>query len=153
VGGFAGVCWQWRRAEGESRRAVANALAEQRTAYARAIALAYAEWRAGNAGPAEQILHPWRPRLRPWGGHYPRRLFRARQLATLEGHAGGVLAVAFSPDGARLASAGADGVIHVWDQRTSRALLTLRIQGTVTAVAFSPDGRRLASGSTGGTVT
>src|SRR5262249_15492802 len=43
--GFAGVCWQWQRAEGEYRRAAKLAETERRTAYARAISLAYAEWR------------------------------------------------------------------------------------------------------------
>src|SRR5262249_21731336 len=54
--GFAGVSWQWRRAEGEYRKATNLAGAVQRTAHARAIALAYAEWRAGNAGLAQQVL-------------------------------------------------------------------------------------------------
>src|SRR5262249_9832724 len=79
VAGLTGVIWQWRRAEGESRKATANALAEQRTAYARAIALAYAEWRAGNAGTAERVLSECPAGLRGWEWHYLRRLFRARQ--------------------------------------------------------------------------
>src|SRR5262249_6945849 len=49
VAGFAGVCWQWQRAEGESRRAVDQARAQRQTAYAHAIPRAYAEWRVGHA--------------------------------------------------------------------------------------------------------
>jgi WD40 repeat protein len=146
VAGLAGVTWQWRRA-------AASAESNRRTAYARAIAQAYAEWYAGNAGAAEQVLDDCDRDLCEWEWHYLRRLFRVRQLATLDGHPGGVLAVAFSPDGARVASAGADGLVKVWDRRSLQGALTLRgHRGPVTAVAFSPDGRRLASGDTAGTI-
>src|SRR5262249_43561623 len=79
VGGFAGVLWEWQRAEGEYHKAIELAEAKERTAYARAVALAYAEWRAGNAGTAERILNDCRPGLRGWEWHYLLRLFRARQ--------------------------------------------------------------------------
>jgi WD40 repeat protein/tRNA A-37 threonylcarbamoyl transferase component Bud32 len=153
LGGFAGVCWQWQRAEGEYRRAARLAEAERRTAYARAISLAYAQWWAGNAGPAEHVLSACPPDLRAWEWHYLQRLFRARQLATLEGHEDGVLAVAFSPDGRRLASGSADGALKVWDRRALRETHTLRGHtGAVAAVAFSPDGKTLASGGADGAV-
>jgi WD40 repeat protein/tRNA A-37 threonylcarbamoyl transferase component Bud32 len=153
LAGFVGVSWQWQRAEGEFRKAADLAEARGRTAYARSIALAYAEWRAGNAGRAEQMLAECRPELCGWEWHYLRRLFRVRQLATRVGHAKGVLAVAFSPDGARVASAGADGMVKVWHRRGLREALTLRGHtAAVTAVVFSPDGRRLASGGADGTV-
>jgi WD40 repeat protein/tRNA A-37 threonylcarbamoyl transferase component Bud32 len=146
VAGLAGVFWQWQRA-------VELAAAERQTAYSRAVALAHARWLAGNAGPAEQVLEDCRPELRGWEWHYLRRLFRARQLATVNGHDRGVLAVAFSPDGTRIASAGADGVVTVRDRRALREALTLQGPAAeVRALAFSPDGRRLAGGSADGTV-
>src|SRR5262249_18659621 len=86
VAGFAGVWWQGQRAEEEYRKAVVHAEAERRTAYARTIPLAYAEWRAGNPGPAVQMLEECLPELRGWEWHYLRRLFQAHQFATLTGH-------------------------------------------------------------------
>jgi WD40 repeat protein len=153
LAGFAGVSWQRGRAQGAGQKAAEFAAAERRTAYARGIGMAFDEWRAGNAGSAEPMLGACPAELRDWEWHYLRRLFRVRRLATLEGHAGGVLAVAFSPDGAHVASGGVDGLVKVWDRGALREALTLRGHGAaVTAVAFSPDSRRLASGSADGTV-
>src|SRR5262249_61047666 len=55
--------------------------------------------------------------------------------------------VAFSPDGERIASAGKDRKIKIWDSRTGKLLL--EIPGAhdkpACSVVFHPDGRHLAS--------
>src|SRR5262249_54193243 len=63
-------------------------------------------------------------------------------------------ALAFSPDGGRLAAAGDDQVVRVWDVGGPKdKLLKLRLDrpvsgrgGRILALAFSRDGHRLAAG-------
>ena len=74
-------------------------------------------------------------------------------MQSLAGHQDWVFNVAFSPDGRRIASAGADGAIKIWEIAGGQEPYTLRGHTQhVTCVAFSPDGRRLASTSSDQTI-
>ena len=106
-------------------------------------------------GRVGELLAPWprsQPDLRGWEWFYFKGLCH-RDLLTLRGHTFGVASVAWSPDGTRLASAGGDGTVKVWEAASSKGTLTLRGHtNTVKSVAWSPDGTRLASTSWDATV-
>jgi eukaryotic-like serine/threonine-protein kinase len=118
----------------------------------RNIAKAEWAWRVGEVEEADRLLEACRRGLRCWEWHYLKRLCHAERLV-LRGHEGGALAAAYSPDGALLATAGADRVVRVWDAATGREVHALRGHaGAVYALAYRGDGRRLASAGADGVV-
>ena len=61
--------------------------------------------------------------------------------------------IAFSPDGERLASAGRDGKVRIWDPAAGEALLEIQAHKKgCNAVAYSPKGDNLASAGNDGMV-
>jgi WD40 repeat protein len=64
----------------------------------------------------------------------------------IEGHALSSCGLAFSPDGATLATTGGDGMVRLWAVATGRPRAALDgCAVSMTGVAFSPDGRLLAA--------
>ncbi len=77
----------------------------------------------------------------------PARAPTWRCVHTLVGHSHAVTSVAFSPDGATLASGSEDKTIEMWKLDAGKRWYTLTGHSDwVTSVAFSPDGAILASG-------
>ena len=106
-------------------------------------------------GRVNELLGRWAdeiPDVRNWEWYYLNGLLH-RSLQTRMTHAKSVHQLAFSPDGSRFASAGADAAVSLW--QTSEESPPLRLTGhkrEVFGVAWSPHGERLVSASWDGTV-
>jgi WD40 repeat protein len=105
------------------------------------------------ASDLDNAIHLWDPALafRTGQEQYP-------QAQVLSGHTGSpgtyralVWELAFSPDGALLASVGGDGALIVWDLAAGQPGALLQAHSrAATSVAFHPGGRALASGGLDG---
>lgn len=111
----------------------------RRTALKGLAALAFAMSELGCASPAAPSSGSPSPTatLRPGSVIY-----------TYKGHSDQVLAVAWSPDGRRVASGSRDMTAQVWDTFTGQHAIIYRgHSNTVASLAWSPDGKRVASAS------
>ncbi|MDQ2902309.1 MAG: hypothetical protein M3Y81_01990 [Chloroflexota bacterium] len=89
----------------------------------------------------------------------PRKRALGSRLCTYRDHASWVLAVSWEPEGNRIASAGGDGVVRVWDANSAQTVLTYRGHAwlfekvnwlpKIYTIAWSPEGLRLASAGDG----
>jgi eukaryotic-like serine/threonine-protein kinase len=105
---------------------------------------------ATGGGDPPEVLQLPRAKVPP-AGDEPRAVTlwdsaNGRSIRSTDAHAGSIYTLAFSADGARLASAGHDRNIRIWDTSSGRAVLELAGHSAeILGVAFSPDGSRLAS--------
>ncbi len=138
----------------ETQRARTAELESEERLYLAEINLAQQAWQDGRMDLLQQAiraLEPKRPEdpdRRGFEWYYLERLCHL-DLRTFQSAS----RVAFSPDGSRLASAGTDHTVKVWNSATGKELLSLDGHSKpVNRLAFSPDGRRLASASNDHTV-
>jgi WD40 repeat protein len=62
------------------------------------------------------------------------------------------VSVAYSNDGTRLVSAGADGTARIWNVDSSGAVILRGHEGAVSSADFNPDGDRVTTAGQDGTV-
>jgi WD40 repeat protein len=156
-----------QRAEAEHQQGIARVEAEKatrlaaderrareegrRNLYVANLRLAQQAWEGAQVDYMLRLLEdaarrqPGDEDLRGFEWHYLWRLGNP-EVQTIRGHTHGIHAVAFSPDGRRLASGSWDCMVKLWEVATGKELLTLRgHQGGIAGVAFSRDGKHLAS--------
>jgi WD40 repeat protein len=85
-------------------------------------------------------------------GGLPCRAEEPTLIGTINGHQGAVRAVAFSPSGNLLASAGDDGCVRLWRKPDGKKAGTLTHGSAMQTLAFSEDGKLVASGGQDGTL-
>jgi WD40 repeat protein len=74
-------------------------------------------------------------------------LTRNTERLTIKAHTKGVAAIALAPDGRRLASAGGDRLVWLWDLATGKPLRRFPdLPDQPNDLAFAPDGKTLAVG-------
>ncbi|MHC1765035.1 MAG: protein kinase [Verrucomicrobiia bacterium] len=151
--GFAGVLWQWRRAESERQRAGAGELLARQNAYAADMKEVQRTLEDSDLGCARELLNRYRPvaksemDLRGWEWRYFWSHCQSDERITLCQYSNAVSALAFSPDGKWLAVRREGGAIALWDAVAKRSVTNLPGAGLYKALAFSPRADLLAWGN------
>jgi WD40 repeat protein/serine/threonine protein kinase len=118
--------------------------------YYERIALVEQKLAADHRDQVDELLEQCPSELRGWEWYYLKHWRHADPCVELRGHTVWLTTVAFHPDGRRLASAGGDMAIRIWDRTTGKQVRPpLYHASTVMKMAFSPDGRYLVGGGGG----
>ena len=140
-----------QRVEADRQRRHSESL-ELHIRYERDVKLAQQAWREAHIEEALALLDLWRPTgtdgpdLRGWEWYYVRGICSQGYRTLAVPAATGARAIAFHPDSRRVAIAGWDGTIAVWDAIEGSLLTTWKGHDSwLNDVTFSPDGRSLAS--------
>jgi len=120
--------------------------AQVRISYYQLIGRAHAAWQADSPDLADELLRQCPEELRSWEWNYLYHLCHA-ELQTYHGHDKNIsfTALAFGPDGKRVASVDRGGLVKVWDPETLQTFASWQLNGdNIDVAAFSPDLHRLA---------
>ena len=145
-----------RNTEHQRRMAEERADALRRRDAISRVNLAYREYLDDNVALGDELLNPVPAGFRDWEWSYARRLGHSELRSWTPSREGlDVWSVAFSPDGARIASGSGPwgtpgdrptGELVVREVHSGREAFAMReLPGAVQAVAYSPDGSRLAA--------
>ena len=141
----------------ERKRADAKELEARHRLYLGTMTFVQMAWEGPRIGRALELLEQSGPGtslegLRGFEWYYWNRQCH-RDLHTLQGHTQAVKAVAFSPDGTRIATASGDWTAKLWEAGSGQEITTLTGHTSfLNAIAFSPDGSRIATASGDATI-
>jgi WD40 repeat protein len=105
------------------------------------------------SGGNDKMVQVWELTRDTRGNFLTSFLFSNRGSYAFRGHTGRVNAIAWSPDGKHIVSAGSDKAMYVWDAASGKLSFTSRHRTSAfNAVAWSFDSRYIAAGSNDKTV-
>jgi len=142
----------------EARKATDQVRINRRLLYAAQMNLAEQAWETTNIARLRDLVESQWPQpgeedLRGFEWYYLWRLYNQNGTLFSLRHSKEVWSVAYSPDGGKLAAAGDDGQVKLWDTATGKELAAIGAHDAgILSVAWSHDGRRLATASSDKTV-